>query len=76
MAYFSKLNGNKQLELYKALQEKVSSEANAMYNANGKKAGCYKDAWFELLDDWMQDKVSNLHIMDCLKAGYVLYNID
>jgi hypothetical protein len=72
MAFFSKLNANRQAEIYAELQVKVSEEANAMYNANSKKAGQYKGLWFELLDLWMHDKIPNFHVTDCLRINSVL----
>jgi hypothetical protein len=72
MAYFSKTEENRQLDIYKALQEKVSAESQQMFTANKCKPGQYKGRWFELLEDWMGDNISNIHIYDCLRVGHVL----
>ncbi len=82
MAFFSRLSEEKQNELYGKLQANISSESQSMYNAALSKAktkkqkaecaGQYKGSWFYLLEDWMNDKVTNLHVRDCLRANVVL----
>lgn len=73
MAFYSKLNEDHALEIYKELQEKISSEAQAMYHANNKKAGHYKGIWFELLELWMKDSIPTFHVTDCLRLNTVLF---
>lgn len=81
MAYHSKLDEKKQSEIQNALLEHVRSEHDAAYEANLRKAksklakkrcaGRYEGAWWRLMEDWCNDKVTNLHVLDCLKAGFV-----
>ncbi len=72
MAFFSKLSDCRQSEIYAELQVKISEEANTMFNANGKKPGQYRGVWWELLNLWMQDKIPNFHVTDCLRVNSVL----
>lgn len=72
MAFYSKLNDQRALEIYNELNSKISEEAQAMYCANKKRAGCYKGVWFELQSLWLDDKVPNFHVTDCLRVGQVL----
>lgn len=72
MAFHSSLPTWRATEIYNALNENVSSEATAMYNANNKKAGQYKGVWSELLDLWLADKIPNFHVTDCLRLNQVL----
>lgn len=73
MAFYSKLNEDRALEIYKELQEKIGGEAQSMFCANNKKAGQYKGVWFELLDLWMKDKIPTFHVTDCLRLNTVFF---
>lgn len=82
MAYYSALCEDKQSQLYSALQQQVSKEAQSMYEtalsrAKTKRqkqacAGQYIGAWYRLLDGWMKDNITNLHVRDCLSYGHVI----
>ena len=81
MAFFSTLPAEKQNSLYEQIEAKVSAESEAMYQTALRKAtsakqrancaGQYKGRWFDLLEAWMADKVSNLFVRDCLSQGFV-----
>lgn len=72
MAFHSKLNPDRALEIYKELDKQIASEANAMYIANNLRAGQYKGLWYELQVLWLTDKIPTFHVTDCLRVGRVL----
>ena len=77
MAFHSKLNPDRALEIYKLLDLQISAEAHSMYIANKLRAGQYKGNWYELQVLWLTDKIPTFHVTDCLRLGYVLdYSLD
>lgn len=81
MAYASKLSENRFNAIYDEVYKRAEAEAKALYKAKLAKAktrkqreqcaGHYPSDWSELLDLWCRDKVSNLHVLDCLQIGQV-----
>ena len=81
MAYASLLPDKRFNEIYDLLYLRVSAAANAAYNAKLAKAktrkqreacaGHYPSDWSVLFGLWCRDKVTNLHVLDCLRLGHV-----
>lgn len=82
MAYYDNLPDNRQDEIRNLLLVNVRNEHDRAYQANMEKAksrrqkalcaGRYEGAWWRLMDAWMEGKVSNLHVLDCLKHNLVI----
>ena len=81
MAYASKLPESWFNAIYDELYKRAEAAAMASYQAKLAKAktrkqrekcaGHYPSDWSKLLDLWCRDKVSNLHVLDCLRIGQV-----
>lgn len=81
MAYASKLPQEKFNQIYDALYQRTKNAADAQYQAKLAKArtarqreacaGVYTSDWSELFNAWVHDKVSNLHVKECLYLGHV-----
>lgn len=81
MAYSSHLPEPKFNAIYDELYKRAEAAAKASYEAELAKAktckqrescaGHYPSDWSKLLDLWCRDKVSNLHVLDCLRIGHV-----
>ncbi|WP_081051742.1 hypothetical protein [Aeromonas hydrophila] len=79
MEYASQLPDPHFNQIYDLLEQRVSAAARAAYNSRLSKAktreereacaGCYPSAWSELFNQWCRDKVTNQHVLDCLKLG-------
>lgn len=82
MAYYSSLPNEKQNATHSLLIGLIEKEHNAAYLANVSKekskkakrdcAGRYEGCWFRLKEDWLSDKICNLHVRDCIVAGFVI----
>ena len=81
MAFASKLSQEKFNELYDQLYEKSEKAAKAAYQAKLNKApttkqkeacgGGYPSDWSFLFRLWCHDRVSNLHVYECLRLNHV-----
>lgn len=81
MAFASKLPEKKFNAVYDVLYKRSEEAAKAAYQAKVAKAktqkqreacaGVYPSDWSQLLDLWSRDRVSNLHVYECLKIGQV-----
>jgi ribosomal protein L22 len=81
MAYYSNLPEEKASEIYNQISEKSQDAARAMFQARLKSAkskkakkaceGHYPNEWSNLLSKWINNKVSNLFVYDCLTLNYV-----
>lgn len=81
MAYASKLSEDRFSLVYDAINKRVSDSAEAQYQACLAKAttrqereacaGGYPSEWSTLFDLWLRDKVTNLHVLECLRLGRV-----
>lgn len=82
MAYANSLTDEKSAYYYHQLGLKIEAESSAAYESNLRKAkskkakdqcaGSYQGSWYRLREDWLANKVSNLHIQDCLRIGRVI----
>lgn len=81
MAYASKLPEKRFNAIYDELYKRTEAAAIASYEAKLAKAktskqreacaGHYPSDWSKLFGLWCRDKVSNLHVLDCLRIGHV-----
>ncbi|MFC6674317.1 hypothetical protein [Marinobacterium aestuariivivens] len=81
MAYASQLPEPKFNAIYDELYKRSETAAKAAYQAKLEKAktrkqreacaGHYPSDWSKLFDLWCRDKVTNLHVLDCLRIGHV-----
>lgn len=82
MAYHNNLSIEKQNNIHNQLLEKVRTEHDSAYQSNLLKAksklakkrcaGRYEGAWWRLMNDWLNNKVSNIHVFDCLENNLVI----
>jgi hypothetical protein len=82
MAYAKSLPEEKFDKIYDELYKRTEAATRAQYEAKLAKAktrrqreacaGVYTSDWSELFNGWCHNKVSNLHVYDCLRCGYVL----
>lgn len=81
MAFASILPASKFNAIYDVLYKQSQRAAKAAYEAKVAKAktrkqreacaGHYPSDWSELFDLWLRDRVSNLHVYECLRIGHV-----
>lgn len=81
MAYAKKLSEAKFNQIYDELFKRAEAAAKAAYQEKLAKAktpkqrqacaGHYPSDWSELLDLWCRNKVTNLHVLECLRIGHV-----
>lgn len=86
MAYSNALPEATFNALYDTLTKKASNEHDAAYRSNLAKAksrlqklkcaGKYVGSWQRLLNNWLSQKVSNIHVYECLKLGCVIGDAD
>jgi hypothetical protein len=82
MAYYENLDNQKQEEINEQLLIKVRAEHESAYQSNLAKAksklakkrcaGRYEGAWWRLMNAWRDNKVTNLHVYDCLAGDRVI----
>ena len=82
MAYYNMLDNNKQLEIEGKIFEQITAEHDAAYYANLSKAKSkrqkdkcarkYVGPRFRLRNDLTANKVTNLHVYDCLRIERVI----
>jgi len=82
MSNYNNLTEKQQSTIQNKLLANVDTEHSNAYSANIAKAknkrqkdqcaGKYVGSWFRLMNDWIQGKVTNLHIYDCLGHGHVI----
>ncbi|HDZ37604.1 MAG TPA: hypothetical protein ENH62_04855 [Marinobacter sp.] len=81
MAFASTLPEKKFNAIYDALYKRSADAAKAAYEMKIAKAktrkqreacaGHYPSDWSQLFDLWSRDRVSNLHVYECLHVGHV-----
>jgi hypothetical protein len=88
MSYCQDLKEINRMELYVLMQHKANVEAKNMYETllsrmasqTEQKKETYltqfKGEWFSLLCLWIESKVTNKFVRECLSAGHVIENKD
>lgn len=82
MAYSNTLTNFKFVAIQSELMERASREHDVEYNARVAKAksprqkrlcaGQYVGAWQRLLNGWLAEDITNLHVYDCIRNGVVI----
>lgn len=82
MAFFSSLPNEKQVSVLSKLNMLIESEHQVSYMSNVSRAksnkakracaGRYEGSWYRLREQWIINQVSNLYVMDCMLARFVI----
>lgn len=84
MSYCQDLPEIQRMEFYVLMQHKANDEAKRMYDVAVSRINSqiphekesyrdqFKGEWFSLLCLWMENKVKNEFVRDCLAAGHVI----
>ena len=75
------LNDGTYSAIYTALMERAATENEGLYQAaiakcktkrqRASKAGYYAGRWQQLFDAWLNKKIGNLRVRECLSLGFV-----
>jgi len=78
---FEVLNDGTYGAIYTALMERAKAENEGLYRAaiakcknkrqRESKAGYYAGRWQQLFDAWLNKKIGNLRVRECLNPGFV-----